>query len=450
MWDGAARVVTLGKPNSTGRLEGRIPEVGQDEGAAREGGVALPGVLRWFWALSVTAFLAAPVVAFLEYRAGMTREYWDPLQHPIFADLLEYVPTFRLLHSAAFFNDPNVSAFAYPPFSAVLFELMYSSGHPVALFVLVSAIAFVLMFLWVRSALMYEGIGSLPATALPITLAIVSFPLARLLPQGNIEMVLWILVLAGIALYRRGQVDAAAVCWGLAAATKLYPLAMLLLFVRGWRWRAMFVGMVTFVASTWLSLMYIGPTLRVAFAGSLRNVLGYQDLRVGQWNMNIVATNHSLFTLVKAIAAIVDVPFQKLTLPYYLVAVAGLTALYVWRVRRMPFPNQVLTVSLYMVMVPTVSYFHTLVHLYAAWFFLAVLAIRADRKGVRVPGLSMAIMLCLPLFVPYTLYSFRKFMLFPGLIEAIVLVFLLLYSLQYRFEMPGGSDGRMEENGARA
>lgn len=409
--------------------------------------VPLPAVLRWFWAMSVLAFFLTPIVAYLEYRAGMPKEYWDPLQHPMFADLLEYRGTFQLLHTTSFFNDPHVSAFAYPPFSAILFVVMYHSGHPVLLFLLIAALALVWALSWSIRALIRAGISKATAAAFVVSLAFMSFPLARLLPQGNIELILWIFVIAGIRQYSRGRDGMAAVLWGLAAAVKLYPLALLLLFLRQSRFRPLAVGVLTFVVSTWLSLLYMGPSVGTALAGSIRNVFGYQTLRVAQWTMNIVATNHSLFTLVKFAAAVIAVPFGKLTLLYYLCGGSLFVLLYVGRLRRMPWVNQLLAVSLIMVMLPTVSYFHTLVHLYAPWMVLVLLSVRAERAGVRIPGLSGTILLSVPLFISFTLYTFRSVFLFAGLIQAILLCFLMLCALEYPFALP---ERRMEENGGRA
>ena len=47
----------------------------------------------------------------------------------------------------------------------------------------------------------------------------------------------------------------------------------------------------------------------------------------------------------------------------------------------MPQSNQLLAVTAFMVMFPPVSYFHTLVHLYAPLLVLLFVAIRAERVG---------------------------------------------------------------------
>jgi hypothetical protein len=296
----------------------------------------------------------------------------------------------------------------------------------------------------VRGALLREGIGDGTAMAFPLTLLVCSFPFWRLVPQGNSELLVWLLAAGGVWRYVRGFDEQAAVLWGLAGATKLYPVVLLLLFVPRWRVRAFAVGVGTFAVSSVLALLYLGPTLGEAWRGELRNVFGYQGVRVGEWTMNTVATNHSAFTLVKFVALATGHEFGHLTVPYYAVGSVLVLALFFGRLRTMPAANQVLGLSVVMVTLPTVSYFHTLTHLYAPWLMLVFVAIRAERAGRRVPGLAGALACFVPLFVSYTLFTFRAVLLFGGLIQAAALLFLLLHALQYPFgdAAEGVSQGR--------
>ena len=94
----------------------------------------LPKVLRWFWIGSVGAFALTLLVSYLEFRAGMNRYRWTWFDTPYFRDLLEDVPTIRLLHTATFFDPKNSSPVAYPPFGVVQSGFLYSFGHPVMFF----------------------------------------------------------------------------------------------------------------------------------------------------------------------------------------------------------------------------------------------------------------------------------------------------------------------------
>jgi hypothetical protein len=102
-----------------------------------------------------------------------------------------------------------------------------------------------------------------------------------------------------------------------------------------------------------------------------------------------------------------------------------------------------LVVSLFMVMLPAVSYFHTFVHLYSPWPLLVFLAIRADRAGVRVRELNSTILLFLPLFSSTTLYTFPTLLIYAGMIQSALLVWLFLVAVTVPFEEPvaGLKDG---------
>jgi hypothetical protein len=102
----------------------------------------------------------------------------------------------------------------------------------------------------------------------------------------------------------------------------------------------------------------------------------------------------------------------------------------------MPVVNQLLGVSVFMVSLPTISYFHTLVNLYAPLLALFFVAIRADRTGAQIAGLSTAILLFLPLFASFQLFTFPTVFLFCGFMQAILLLVLFLYAVQYPFAEP--------------
>ena len=86
-----------------------------------------------------------------------------------------------------------------------------------------------------------------------------------------------------------------------------------------------------------------------------------------------------------------------------------------------------------MVALPTISYFHTLVNLYAPLLVLFFIAIRTERAGVRVDGLSTAILLFIPLFASFHLFTFPTYFLYCGILQTILLFILFLYAVQYPF-----------------
>jgi hypothetical protein len=99
----------------------------------------------------------------------------------------------------------------------------------------------------------------------------------------------------------------------------------------------------------------------------------------------------------------------------------------------MPEANQLLAVMAFMVMFPPVSYFHTLVHLYAPLVVLLLVAIRAERAGVVVRGLKGTVLLFVPLFAAFTLFLFPRVFIFDGLVQAALLVALFGCAMRYPF-----------------
>jgi hypothetical protein len=396
----------------------------------------LPKVLRWFWSGSACAFALTLVVACLEYRAGMNKYRWSGFDTPYFRDLLEDAPTIRLLHTAAFFDSANPLPVAYPPFGAVQLAVLYASGHPVIFFLLLAVAGLSLAVWGVRRALVANGIDRRIATFFPITLVLICFPIERLVVQGNIEIFLWIFAAAGAWAYLRDRDDAAAIFWGLAAASKLYPAILLLLLLPRRKFRAFAVGVLVFVAVSVLSMMWLGPDVATAWKGSLQNVFGYQLFRAAELSTREMNANHSWFLPVKFAAAGSGVSALKLIKPYYVCGGLLFLAVFFGRLRKMPVANQLLGASICMVALPTISYFHTLVNLYAPLLVLFFIAIRADRAGLRVNGLSTAILLFIPLFASFQLFTFPTFFLFCGIVQTILLFILFLFALQYPFAEP--------------
>ncbi|HZL26399.1 MAG TPA: glycosyltransferase family 87 protein [Acidobacteriaceae bacterium] len=393
----------------------------------------LPQILRMFWLWSLIAFVAMIVIGYVEFRMGYPKPHYSPLGGSRFDDLTEYLPTYRLLHTAAFFGNPESTPVAYPPFGAVMYALDYASGHAVG-FYLATALVWLAAAVWgVRRALIKSGIGGLSATLFPLTLVLLSFPIAGLIQRGNIELFLWIFAACGTWAFVCDKDDAAAVLWGLAAAMKLYPIIFLALLLPRRKYRAFAVGVGTFVVASIASMAWLGPRIAVAWKGSLHNVFGYQGVRVSEWSIHELAANHSMYGLAKIVAIGVNLPVSKLMLPYYAMGAVVFGLLFFRRLWKMPMANQLLAVSAFMVMLPPVSYFYTLVHLYAPWLVLAFIAIRADRAGVRIPGLQTTILLFVPLFGSFMLFTYPRVMLFGGIVQCCVLILLFLCAVTFPF-----------------
>jgi len=286
---------------------------------------------------------------------------------------------------------------------------------------------------WAIRGLMRVGMVTATAVLLPLTLVAISFPVERLVHEGNIELVIWVLTALGVWAWWRGHDDAAAVLWGLAAAMKLFPAILLILLLPRGKWRAFAAGVGTFVGATVLSLWWLGPSFGVACRGSLENVFGYQGVRVSEWTLRELVANHSVMGLVKMGALVAHFPLDKVTLPYYACGALVMGVAFFGKLWKMPAANQLLAVSAFMVMFPPISYYHTLTHLYAPLAVLAWVAIRAEQAGVRVRGLLGTMLLFVPLFTAFTVTTYPQALVYCGLVQALVLVALFCCALEYPF-----------------
>jgi hypothetical protein len=124
-------------------------------------------------------------------------------------------------------------------------------------------------------------------------------------------------------------------------------------------------------------------------------------------------------------------PATGLVAIYYAAGAVVFAVVFFGRLWRMPRANQLLAVTVFMVMLPPVSYFYALVHLYAAWVVLMFLAVKA-RNPVR--GLGAAILLFVPLFGSFTLLTFRGVWLFGGLVQACLLGAMFVCAVWFPFE----------------
>jgi Glycosyltransferase family 87 len=382
----------------------------------------------------VVAFGLMVLVGYVEFRMGFPPPHYNPLGGARYEDLMEFPPVYRMLHTANFFEGVNnTSRVTYPPLGMVLFALLYGSGHPIGVYLGTATLWLAVVVLGVRRGLVRCGIGGVTATLFPLTVALVSFPIAGLLQRGNIELFVWVAAGTGTWLFVRGRDDAAAALWGLAAAVKLYPIVLLGLLLPRGKWRAFAVGVGAFVGATVLSLKWLGPTIAVAWHGSVKNVFRYQGIRVGEWTLHELAANHSVFGLVKSAAMILGLPLAKLTLPYYACGAVLLGWAFFARLWRMPAANQLLALTAFMVALPPISYFYSLAHLYAAWVVLAFVAIRAEQAKAPVPGLQTVMLLFVALFASFMLFTFPRVLLFGGLVQACVLVVLFGCALRFPF-----------------
>jgi hypothetical protein len=341
-----------------------------------------------------------------------------------FEDMTVYEGRFKLYHSAKFFTSKAVSAFAYPAGSAPIYELFYKTADPVRTYWILAGIASLITL-----ATIYTCLSRAKATKffIPLLLA-TSFPLIFLIQRANIEIVIWMIVAAGIVAYWRGFSILAAILFGLAATTKLYPIFMLGLFLSPAVKRsrqdlpAFAVGLLTFFFGMIFAIAYSGPSVDLAARGFFSGVSSFQEHYVDVVSRVEIAFDHCFFSPVKYWAYnhhTSPAPYTHL----YLFAAGTLALLLFLRVRQLPFLNRVVFLTVAMVSLPPVSFNYTIVHLY-----LPMLLLLSAVAMPRTPATAKAAFALL-MFVMLPLAALWVFGPLPtGLMQSAALLALMLLS----------------------
>ncbi|SEG00400.1 Protein of unknown function [Bryocella elongata] len=387
----------------------------------------LPASLRRFWIATTAIFALTYITAQIRYWMGLR---YNPFTQYPFSDLYEYIATFHYVHTAAFFHPPDAPAVAYPPFGAVLYRLCYLTPHPLAFYILVAGTWLAAGVWMLRRAMMQRGISTMTATLFPLSIAALSFPIPALLERGNIELFLWIFASLGVVAFVRGRNNLAAVLWALAAATKLYPVLFFALFLARRKYGAFALAIAAFIAASWLAMFWLGPSVSLAFHGSLHNIFGFQGTRGNEFNLHELSANHSLFQYAKILAIILGIDSGRLT-PYYYALFAVIFAVMFFRkIVHRPVENQVLAITSFMIMLPPVAYFYSIVELFPAFSLLVLAALDAERAHLKLKGFEGTLRLFLPLFASFVFLTYPTIFVYGGLIQGALLLVLFARSTE--------------------
>ena len=203
-------------------------------------------------AASILLILARPVGLDLKvYREGAQALLQG-------ADL--YAPTLGPV------GDPGLP-FTYPPIAALLFAPLLVVPFPVAYWIMSAATVAVTHLLVCDLAVRWSTLGRRAAHAWVLTpFILVTSPFLDTLTYGQINVLLMGVCYFGLTRAGRGWAFGVAV--GLTAAIKLTPLALLLLPLLLWRWRAIMGAGIAFI-SLQLATLVAFPKLTMAYWGSV-------------------------------------------------------------------------------------------------------------------------------------------------------------------------------------
>jgi Glycosyltransferase family 87 len=289
--------------------------------------------------------------------------------------------------------------------------------HPLRAFLIFVLLSFSLATCFFSLRIRRATPKKLPQIAIWSTL-LLGFPLQFLIDRGNIEAVIWLLILLGAVAFARNRMLISAILWGLAASMKIFPGLLFVLFLARRRFGTFAVAIGATAAFSLLALAGIGPTIREAAADSsksapfvMNNYIILDDT---------AGFDHSLFEGIKHVIHVAEAfgkhrtaPLILSTLPanrialriYNIVIPLAALLLYWFRLRRLPLLNQFIAYIVLCVLLPYVSGDYTLVHMYIAWAaFLLFLLDDVATGRVRIPAKAIRVILfsCAVIFVPFS------------------------------------------------
>ena len=234
-----------------------------------------------------------------------------------------------------------------------------------------------------------------------------SFPLFFLLDRANIEGAVWIVASFGVAAYWNQRFRAAAVLLGLAAAMKIFPALLLLLFLRNRRYSYFALSLVSAALFTVVSLSVAGPSPAIVFGRLAMGLAYFKQHVILEYYGYLAGFEHSFFSLFKQMlhlvlrGATLHSALQSLYLPYLAVAAAGCLALWWGKIRHLPVLNQLFALVILSITLPFVSFDYTLVHLYIPFVALLV-PLSSGRLQLNLSEARSFLLPCAVIFAPLT------------------------------------------------
>ena len=394
------------------------PETGRAPTSARVSTLAL-----LFSLLALLGWILFAVSVHRTHRLDVGAQLF-PADH-YFTDFYIYTPTFEQYHTPAFSQVvPGRSRFAYPPLVAPIYAAFYSLPHKTSFYIAATLLVWAMLLAWALRTVFKAGGRFMTVLPPLVSAATLAYPALFLFERGNMEIFVWAAVAGGAISFAAGRTRWAAVLFGVATALKLYPVLLFgLLFGVRRPILHVLLGAATAIALSAAAIWFSGPTFGVAARGFLTGISSFQQHYAVTPRFSELRFDHSLFSVVKVLAMQRGHPLDGLTHAYYLVCAVVFGSLFFLRIRRLPWLNQLLYLTVCTLLLPPVSYEYTLVHLYVPALLLAVLlGVGGTTEGsapTRAGRLAMATLLLL--FLPSDLLSVSRTFL-PGQVQALALL----------------------------
>jgi hypothetical protein len=300
--------------------------------------------------------------------------------------------------------------------------------------------AFVAIFVLAGSYCLWRQIRSnrLAVRAL-VTALLTSYPFLFLFERGNTEGIVLIPLVAGVYCFIKKNYLAAALLFSLAACIKPLPALMFLLFLPKRRYREFFICVVLTTAVSLVSLNIIGPTFAIALRETIVSFGSMNELAIMRYNAGVIGADHSLFALIKVCLRLLSgwpAP-EKMTgilhtaYPYYQFLSLLILGFSLFRVRQMPILNQILALSVLMVLIPPMNFDYTLISIYLPWSMLLFALVKPGvHFDARIAALIMV--LCAIIFTSQYYLVVGRWTDLGGQVKTVALLGLLFISWTYQ------------------
>ncbi len=359
-----------------------------------------------------------------------------------FSDLTENFARIQLLWRGEW-GGPVI--FVYPAPALLVFAFLSKlNAQPIAVFLTLCCSVYLAAAVLLRRAITQAGKLAISLNVALCLTVLCSYPALFQMDRGNIEILPFVFVLAGITCFAMRFYWAAAILFGIAGCIKPFPLLFLFLsFSKKLYRQAFLAGAIVFFVNLG-SLFWIGPTIGKAYSALAADQRVFLHKFVLTYDPRAIHFDHSLFSCLKqavrlglgwSTAAVMESRLLTAYVLYMCFAVVfGIACLiYFWR---KPVLNQLFAVTILMLVLPPISYDYTLVAIYFLWgaFMIHLLNDRTMKRPL---------MFLVPLAILMTPHSFLRFgnVGCGGQLNALLLLFLLAAAA--RIDMPSSLFGEL-------
>jgi hypothetical protein len=378
----------------------------------------------------------------------------DPLTRPLFTkadqfhDLTGHRDKIAHLRDGAVALAHGEPLFNFPPPAAYVFKIFFIFGnHAVRAYLVFLAIC-ILGFAFVAwCACRPSRAVRLSTAAAIVTTVVLGYPMWFTADRGNIEGVVWVLSAAGLYIFLRRRVLAAAILIGLAASIKPFPILFLFLLLHRHKYKEAALGVAVAAGLVIAAFAALGPTPLQAYRDLKPVAPRYMNSYVLVLaHMDEARFEHSLLDGMKSAALTVEMGgirphkaigdteklreepggwhvVRTLVRVYPFVAISGLGLLFAV-FYKMPVLNQVTALCVAVSLIPPVSSDYTLLQLYLPFGAFLVYLTREVAIGKAIfpysSMLALAVIYAL-LFSPLTFL-----MIYAGDAKLLLLLALLV------------------------